>query len=150
MSFICFAGMWNLFLPKKNDDNIHSGLSFDVTGLICFLVCVWKISCKTFLPSSHQKFLPPSNICWSWFGNGIAALGTRFLFQKHSSLFAAVTYFYLPFAISYGAAISLYCSTGPDPWRKFQHKIWLYAGIGQSEKLKLVAWLIWLVNYSIE
>ena len=33
-----------------------------------------------------------------------------------------------------------------DPIKKFQHKIWLNIGIDQSEKLKLITWLIWSVN----
>ena len=35
-------------------------------------------------------------------------------------------------------------------WTKFQHRIWLYVGIDQSEKLKLISWQIWLVNSNIE
>ena len=36
---------------------------------------------------------------------------------------------------------------GADPTKKFQSKIWLYAGIDQSERLKLATWLILLFNH---
>ena len=39
---------------------------------------------------------------------------------------------------------------GADPIKTFQYKIWCYAGNDQSDQLKLVTWLIWLVNSSVE
>ena len=42
--------------------------------------------------------------------------------------------------------VSLHSNPGPNPIKKFQHRIWLYTGIDQSQNLKFVTWLIWLVN----